>query len=58
MPEQPPDPRHYDMRIPPPHDPNSKRDSQKPPFDRSEDPANTGNETSDDDKFPADNSPK
>jgi len=28
MPEQPPDPRHYDMRIPPPADANEKQDSQ------------------------------
>ncbi|WP_348265048.1 hypothetical protein P8935_11030 [Telmatobacter sp. DSM 110680] len=59
MPEQPPDPRHYDMRIPPPHDPNTKPDSQKPASDRSDGSANTGRENSvDDDKHSAGHSPK
>lgn len=29
MPEQPSDPLHYDMRIPPPPDPSNKRDGEK-----------------------------
>lgn len=30
MPEQPPDPLHYDMRIPPPPDPAKHREAEEP----------------------------
>ena len=50
MPEQPPDPRHYDMRIPPPPDPDKKDDSQKPASGSSEEQgaeAQTGRDSGD-----------
>ena len=36
MPEQPSDPRNYDMRIPPPHDLEKQRDLDKPASDETE----------------------
>ncbi len=36
MPEQPPDPLHYDMRIPPPPDPAKHREAEKPSSSESE----------------------
>lgn len=45
MPEQPPDPRNYDMRIPPPPDPSKKNDAQKPSSDQSKAETNTAKNT-------------
>jgi hypothetical protein len=45
MPEQPPDPRHYDMRIPPPSDPSKQRQTEKPAADDSEAESNTTKDT-------------
>jgi hypothetical protein len=36
MPEQPPDPLHYDMKIPPEPDPNKQHGAEKPPAERLE----------------------
>ena len=36
MPEQPRDPIHYDMKIPPEPDPNKQRGPEKPPSDEKE----------------------
>ena len=46
MPEQPPDPRHYDMRIPPPHDPDKQRGPDKPASDENETVNETAKDTS------------
>lgn len=46
MPEQPPDPRNYDMRIPPPSDPNKKEDSPTLP-DRSDSESDTARNSRD-----------
>jgi hypothetical protein len=45
MPEQPPDPLHYDMRIPPPPDPSKPRKAGKPSsnVDESESSADSDN---------------
>jgi hypothetical protein len=44
MPEQPPDPLHYDMRIPPPPDPAKHRGAEKPSSSKSESDAVGNNE--------------
>ena len=44
MPEQPPDPLHYDMRIPPPPDPAKHREAEKPSSSESESDENGDNE--------------
>jgi hypothetical protein len=36
MPEQPPDPLHYDMKIPPEPDPEKQHQPAKPPSDENE----------------------
>ena len=36
MPEQPADPLHYDMKIPPEPDPNKQHSPEKPPSDKNE----------------------
>ena len=36
MPEQPPDPRHYDMKIPPEPDPSKQHAPEKPPSDQNQ----------------------
>jgi hypothetical protein len=36
MPEQPPDPLHYDMKIPPEPDPNKQHAPEKPASDQDE----------------------
>lgn len=36
MPEQPDDPIHYDMKIPPEPDPNKQHGPEKPPSDNNE----------------------
>jgi hypothetical protein len=41
MPEQPRDPLHYDMKIPPEPDPEKQRGPEKPPSDDDEN-ASTG----------------
>jgi hypothetical protein len=43
MPEQPPDPLHYDMRIPPPPDP-AKQEAKKPSSSKPESDAVGNNE--------------
>jgi hypothetical protein len=45
MPEQPPDPLHYDMRVPPPPDPSKQREAGKPSsnVDESESGADSDN---------------
>jgi hypothetical protein len=45
MPEQPPDPLHYEMKIPPEPDPNKQRGREKPPSDKSEDETQTVRDT-------------
>lgn len=37
MPEQPPDPLHYEMKIPPEPDPNKQHDPEKQPSDQKQD---------------------
>lgn len=44
MPEQPPDPLHYDMRIPPPPDPAKHREAEKPSSSESESDEDGNNE--------------
>jgi len=39
MPEQPPDPLHYEMKIPPEPDPNKQRVPEKPASDEDASPA-------------------
>lgn len=46
MPEQPPDPLHYDMRIPPPPDPDINSGSEKTPRNQDEAEAGTPDNTS------------
>lgn len=46
MPEQPPDPLHYDMKIPPEPDPNKQHAPEKPPSDGNEDASQTARNTS------------
>ena len=45
MPEQPPDPLHYDMKIPPEPDPNKQHAPEKPPSDKNEDDSSTARDT-------------
>jgi hypothetical protein len=45
MPEQPADPRHYDMRIPPPPDPSKQHQPEKPSADEAEAASNTVKDT-------------
>lgn len=45
MPEQPPDPLHYDMKIPPEPDPNKQHQPEKPPSDDNEDASQTARDT-------------
>lgn len=37
MPEQPPDPLHYEMKIPPEPDPDKQHAPEEPPSDKNED---------------------
>ena len=46
MPEQPPDPLHYDMKIPPEPDPNKQHQPEKPPSDDNQDASQTVRDTS------------
>jgi len=39
MPEQPPDPLHYEMKIPPEPDPNKQRAPEKPVDDQNDENA-------------------
>jgi hypothetical protein len=41
MPEQPPDPLHYEMKIPPEPDPNKQHGPEKPTSDENEDASQT-----------------
>ena len=45
MPEQPPDPLHYDMKIPPEPEPNKQRAPEKPASDENEDTSQTARDT-------------
>ena len=45
MPEQPPDPLHYDMKIPPEPDPNKQHGPEKPSSDNDEDQASSAKDT-------------
>ena len=45
MPEQPPDPLHYDMKIPPEPHPNKQHQPEKPPSDDNEDASQTARDT-------------
>jgi hypothetical protein len=45
MPEQPPDPLHYEMKIPPEPDPNKQRGPEKPPSDKNDDETQTVRDT-------------
>lgn len=46
MPEQPPDPLHYDMKIPPEPDPDKQHAPDKPPSDKSEEDEGTARDVS------------
>ncbi len=46
MPEQPPDPLHYDMKIPPEPDPNKQHEPEEPASDENEDTSQTARDTS------------
>lgn len=46
MPEQPDDPIHYDMRIPPEPDPNKQRAPEKNPSDQKENESDTARDSS------------
>ncbi|WP_109486590.1 hypothetical protein [Occallatibacter savannae] len=46
MPEQPPDPLHYDMKIPPEPDHNKQHAPEKPASDENEDASQTARDTS------------
>jgi hypothetical protein len=46
MPEQPADPLHYDMKIPPEPDPEKQRGPEKPPSDDEENVSNEAKDTS------------
>lgn len=41
MPEQPPDPLHYEMKIPPEPDPNKQHGPEKPASDENDDASQT-----------------
>ena len=45
MPEQPPDPLHYDMKIPPEPDPNKQHAPQKISSDEDENASQTARDT-------------
>jgi hypothetical protein len=45
MPEQPPDPLHYDMKIPPEPDPEKQRGPEEPPSDNDENASNEAKDT-------------
>jgi hypothetical protein len=45
MPEQPPDPLHYEMKIPPEPDPNKQHAPEKPASDQDEDAPHTSGDT-------------
>ena len=45
MPEQPPDPLHYDMKIPPEPDASKQRGPEKPPSDQTNDESSTARDT-------------
>jgi hypothetical protein len=45
MPEQPPDPLHYDMKIPPEPDPNKQHAPQKKSSDEDENASQTARDT-------------
>ncbi|MBS1805057.1 MAG: hypothetical protein JST28_16985 [Acidobacteria bacterium] len=45
MPEQPPDPLHYEMKIPPEPDPNKQHAPEKPATGENEDAAQTSKDT-------------
>ena len=45
MPEQPPDPLHYDMKIPPEPDPNKQHAPVKPASDQNESESNSTKDT-------------
>jgi len=47
MPEQPPDPLHYEMKIPPEPDPNKKRAPEKTASDNDEDASQTTRDLND-----------
>jgi hypothetical protein len=46
MPEQPPDPLHYEMKIPPEPDPNKQRAPEKPASDQNQDEGETARDPS------------
>lgn len=45
MPEQPPDPLHYDMKIPPEPDPNKQIAPEKPASDQDESESSSRKDT-------------
>jgi hypothetical protein len=45
MPEQPPDPLHYDMKIPPEPDPNRQHGPEKPSSGENEDASQAARDT-------------
>ena len=45
MPEQPADPLHYDMKVPPEPDPEKQRGPEKPPSDDDEIDSNSAKDT-------------
>ena len=45
MPEQPPDPLHYDMKIPPEPDANRQHGPEKPASDENKDSSETARDT-------------
>jgi hypothetical protein len=45
MPEQPPDPLHYDMKIPPEPDPNRQHGPEKPASGENEDASQAARDT-------------
>lgn len=45
MPEQPPDPLHYDMKIPPEPDPNKQHGPEKPASDENGEDSQTARDT-------------
>jgi len=45
MPEQPPDPLHYEMKIPPEPDPDKQKAPQRPASDEKEDSSRGARDT-------------
>lgn len=45
MPEQPRDPLHYEMKIPPEPNPNKQHQPEKPPSEDNEDASQTARDT-------------